>query len=73
MSNFNEIISSNTPTLVDFYADWCGPCKMQTPILKELSNRAKGKVRILKVDVERNKAASMEYGIRTIPTLMLEL
>ncbi len=71
LNNFKDIISSPTPTLVDFYADWCGPCKMQTPILEELSRRAKGKVKVIKVDVDRNRDASIRYGVRTIPTLML--
>lgn len=71
MSTFNDIISSEQPTLVDFYADWCGPCKMQVPVLKELSRTCKDKVRILKVDIDKNPAVSVNYDVRSIPTLIL--
>jgi len=71
MSKFSEIINSDKPVLVDFYADWCGPCKMQAPILKQLSTEIEGKAKILKVDVDKNQAAAAKYGIRSIPTLVL--
>ncbi|MDH5604344.1 MAG: thioredoxin [Cyclobacteriaceae bacterium] len=71
MSKFSEIINSDKPVLVDFYADWCGPCKMQAPILKQLSAEINGKAKILKVDVDKNQAAAAKYGIRSIPTLVL--
>ena len=71
MSNFNETINSEKPTLVDFYATWCGPCKTLTPILesaaKELGNDAK----ILKVDIDNNMDAARQYGVRSVPTLIL--
>ncbi|HRG33651.1 MAG: thioredoxin [Saprospiraceae bacterium] len=70
-NNFKEIIQSSKPTLVDFYADWCGPCKMQGPILKEFKNKVGDRVAILKIDVDKNPAVSQHYKIRSIPTLML--
>lgn len=71
MSQFHELINQNTPTLVDFYADWCGPCKMMPPILKEVKNELGSSVNILKVDVEKNRKAASKYDIRSIPTLIL--
>lgn len=68
---FDELIASNTPVLVDFYADWCGPCKVQAPILKELSTDIDGRARIIKIDVDKNQAIAGRFGIRSIPTLML--
>jgi thioredoxin 1 len=69
--NFNQIISSSTPVLVDFYADWCGPCKLQTPILKEVSRKLGEKVRIIKIDVDKNQTTAQRYQIRSIPTIIL--
>ena len=71
MANFKEIINSGVPVLVDFYADWCGPCHMQAPILEELSKEIQGKAKILKVDVDKNQSAAATYGVRSIPTLIL--
>lgn len=71
MSNFHELINRNTPTLVDFYADWCGPCKMMPPILNEVKTSLGDKVNILKVNVDKNNKAAVKYGIRSIPTLLL--
>ncbi|MDH5380313.1 MAG: thioredoxin [Cyclobacteriaceae bacterium] len=71
MSKFQEIINSDIPTLVDFYADWCGPCKMQAPVMKELSKKIGNRARIIKVDVDKNQNASTAYGVRSIPTLIL--
>ncbi|MBN1927465.1 MAG: thioredoxin [Prolixibacteraceae bacterium] len=71
MSSFNEIIKSNQPVLVDFYADWCAPCRMMAPILEQVAGNMQGKVRVLKVNVDKNREAAMKYGIRSIPTLML--
>jgi thioredoxin 1 len=69
--NFNTIINGDIPVLVDFYADWCAPCKMQTPILKEVAAEMNGRIRIIKIDVDRNHAIASRYGIRSVPTLML--
>lgn len=71
MDSFASIINSEKPVLVDFYADWCGPCKMQSPILKELSAEIGDKARIIKVDVDKNQSASMKFQIRSIPTLVV--
>ncbi len=69
--SFNDIIKGDKPVLVDFYADWCGPCKMQAPILKQFADRMGDSVRVVKVDVDRSKSASMTYRIQGVPTLIL--
>ena len=66
-----EIINSITPTLVDFYATWCGPCKMQTPILHEFKEELGNKVNIVKVDVDQNPELASEYAVQSIPTLIM--
>ena len=71
MSTFNEIINSEQPVLVDFYADWCAPCRMMAPILEQVAGNMNGEVKILKVNVDKNRQAAAKYGIQSIPTLML--
>lgn len=71
MSSFNEIINGEKPVLVDFYADWCAPCRMMAPILEQVAVEMKDEVKILKVNVDKNRDAATKYGIRSIPTLML--
>lgn len=71
MSKFNDLIQGETPVLVDFYADWCGPCKMMAPILEELKSTMGDKVKIIKVDVDRNNAAAAKFQVRGVPTLIL--
>ncbi|MEQ8473278.1 MAG: thioredoxin [Marinoscillum sp.] len=71
MSNFHELINRNKPTLVDFYADWCEPCKMVPPILDEVKSSLGDQVNILKVNVDKNKKAAHKYGISSIPTLLI--
>lgn len=71
MNDFNEIINSDKPTLVDFYATWCGPCKMQSPVLEELKAKVGDTVNIVKIDVDKNQELSARYGVRSIPTLFI--
>ncbi len=71
MSTFNELINSSTPLLVDFSAEWCGPCQALAPILSEVSKELNGKAKVIKVDIDKNPAAANAYGIRSVPTLLL--
>lgn len=71
MEKFNEMINGELLTLVDFFATWCGPCKMMHPILEQLKEKMGDDIRILKVDVDKNEALSMQYRIQSVPTLML--
>jgi thioredoxin 1 len=71
MSKFFEIINSDVPTLVDFSAEWCGPCKMMAPILKEVAGKIEGKARILKVDIDKNPAVANQFQVQSVPTLIL--
>ena len=71
-NNFDEIVlESKIPVLVDFYANWCGPCKMMAPILDEISEEFEGKIKVAKVDVDNNPALSSEYKIMSIPNMIL--
>jgi len=70
--SFKDILNNTeVPVLVDFYADWCGPCKMMTPVIKQLASKYKGQVRVLKVDVDKNPKVSFDYQIRGVPTFMI--
>ena len=71
MSKFNEIINSNKPVLVDFHAEWCGPCKMMSPILKETKDALGDEVTIIKVDVDKNPAVAQQYQVQGVPTLLI--
>lgn len=71
MSKFNDIINSSTPTLVDFHATWCGPCKTMAPILDEVKNNLHNNVRILKVDVDKNQSVAQKFQVRGVPTFIL--
>ncbi|MCI8998468.1 MAG: thioredoxin [Muribaculaceae bacterium] len=71
MNDFNEIINSGKPVLVDFYATWCGPCKMQSPILDQLKNKVGDAAIIVKIDVDRNPELSAKYQVRSVPTLII--
>ncbi len=71
MNDFSEVIKNSKPTLVDFYATWCGPCKMMHPILDELKENVGDAVSILKIDVDKNQELSAQYRIQSVPTLMI--
>lgn len=72
METFHELIfSSDVPVIVDFFAEWCGPCKTMSPILKQVKDMQGDKVRIVKVDVDKNNALAMQYSIQSVPTLMI--
>jgi thioredoxin 1 len=70
-ANFDQIISSDKPVLVDFWAEWCGPCKMVGPVVEELAGEYEGKAVVGKLDVDSNPNTSMRFGIRSIPTLLV--
>jgi len=71
MENFNEIINGETVTLVDFYATWCGPCKMMHPVLEQLKEEMGDTLRIVKIDVDKNMELAGTYEIQSVPTLMI--
>lgn len=71
MSSFSEIINQSKPVLIDFYADWCGPCKMMSPVLKQVKDNLGERVTIVKIDVDKNQELASKYQVRGVPTLML--
>jgi thioredoxin 1 len=70
-ANFSTLVKSETPTLVDFYADWCGPCKMMKPILQELKSELGERAKIIKIDVDKNPAIANLFQVKGVPTLAL--
>jgi len=71
MASFSELINQQVPVLVDFKADWCQPCKMMAPVLKQVKQNFKEEIRIIKIDIDKNPAVAQRYGIRGVPTLIL--
>ncbi len=73
MSHFKKILSDNKPVLLDFYADWCGPCKMMAPVLTQLKEKMGDRLRILKIDVDKNQSLAAQYQVRVLPNLVIML
>lgn len=71
MSKFDDLINQNKPVLIDFFAEWCGPCKMMSPILKDIKDSLGDSVSIIKIDVDKNQAIANKYQVRGVPTLMV--
>jgi thioredoxin 1 len=69
--NFDSIIQDSKPVIVDFHALWCGPCKVQSPVLKEIAHELGDRIRIIKIDVDRNREIASRYKIQGVPTLMI--
>lgn len=71
MASFQELINGDIPVLVDFYADWCGPCKVVAPVLSEVKSQVKEEVTIIKIDIDKNPQVAHSFHVRQVPTLIL--
>jgi len=71
MASFNELINQDAPVLVDFKADWCQPCKMMAPVLKEVKRNFKEQIKIIKIDIDKNPTVAQKFSVRGVPTLIL--
>ena len=70
-SNFNDIINADTPVLIDFFADWCGPCKILSTILKEVKKELGNTIKVIKIDVDNNQPLAAKYKVKGVPTILL--
>lgn len=71
MQSFGELIQSDQPVLVDFYADWCGPCKAMSPVIQEVARSVSGKAKVIKVDIDKSQQAAEAYQVQAVPTLII--
>ena len=71
MEKFGDLINSATPVLVDFYADWCGPCKAMEPVIKEVAKTITGKARVIKIDIDKNEETARSFNVTAVPTFIL--
>ena len=71
MESFKELINSEKPVLVDFYADWCGPCKAMGPVIQEVARATQGKARVIKVDIDKSIQAAQAYQVQAVPTFII--
>jgi len=71
MEKFSELIQSSQPVLVDFFADWCGPCKAMEPVVKEIAKTISGKARVVKVDIDKQQMIAQQYNVSAVPTFMI--
>ena len=71
METFGDLIKSKTPVLVDFYADWCGPCRAMNPVIKEVAHSVQGKARVIKVDIDKSSEAANTYQVQAVPTFII--
>ena len=71
MESFKELINSEKPVLVDFYADWCGPCKAMSPVIQEVAKATQGRARVIKVDIDKSVQAAQAYQVQAVPTFII--
>ena len=71
MESFSQLINSEKPVLVDFYADWCGPCKAMSPVIQEVAKAVQGKARVIKVDIDKSVEAAQAYQVQAVPTFII--
>lgn len=71
MESFGELIKSDTPVLVDFYADWCGPCKAMSPVIQEVAKATQGRARVIKIDIDKSVQAANAYQVQAVPTFIV--
>lgn len=71
MEPFKDLIKSDTPVLVDFYAEWCGPCKAMNPVIKEVAKAIEGKARVIKIDIDKSVQAAQAYQVQAVPTFII--